>query len=56
MEDQASKASTKAPVTCTKALCMDDALADKPEDLCWTDMKMQVKQCVDLGTKKLAGT
>ena len=29
---------------------------DDLELLCWRDMKMQVKQCVDLGTKKLKGT
>jgi len=50
-DDQTSQASTKASWTRTKAVSMDDL-----ELLCWRDMKMQVKQSVDLGTKKLKGT
>ena len=50
-DDQTSQASTKASATRTKAVSMDDL-----ELLCWRDMKMQVKQCVDIGTKKLKGT
>ena len=51
-DDQTSQASTKASWTRTKGLVSMDDL----ELLCWRDMKMQVKQCVDLGTKKLKGT